>query len=33
MDVKTTFLNGDLTKEIYLKKSEGLDAHIDKVCS
>ena len=32
MDVKTVFLNGDLTKKIYMKRPEGLDALIDKVC-
>ena len=32
MDVKTTFLNRDLIEEIYMKKSEGLDAPIGKVC-
>ena len=26
MDVKTNFLNGDLTEEIYIEKPEGLDA-------
>jgi len=32
MDVKTAFLNGDLTEEIYMKRLEGLNASIDKVC-
>jgi len=32
MDVKTDFLNGDLTEEVYIKKSEGFDAPINKVC-
>ena len=32
MDVKTTFLNRDLTEEVYMERSEGLDAPIDKVC-
>jgi len=32
MDVKTAFLNGDLTEEIYMKKPEELVAPIDKVC-
>ena len=32
MDVKTTFLNGDLTEEIYMERPKGLDAPIDKVC-
>ena len=31
MDVKTTFLNGDLTEEIYMERPEGLDAPIDKI--
>ena len=31
MDVKTAFLNGDLTEEIYMKKSEGLDTPIDSM--
>jgi len=31
MDVKTTFLNRDLTKEIYMERLEGLDAPIDKI--
>jgi len=25
MDMKTTFLNEDLTKEIYMRRPEGLD--------
>jgi len=25
MDMKTTFLNEDLTEEIYMKRPEGLD--------
>jgi len=32
MDVKTTFLNGDLTEKIYMKRSEGLDAPVNKLC-
>ena len=32
MDVKTTFLNEDLTEEIYMDKSEGLDAPASQVC-
>ena len=33
MDMKTVFLNGDLSEEIYMKKPEGLNAPlIDKVC-
>ncbi|XP_020271738.1 uncharacterized protein LOC109846912 [Asparagus officinalis] len=32
MDVKTDFLNGDLTKKIYMEKAEGLDAPVGKVC-
>ena len=32
MDVNTSFLNGDLTKEIYMEKPEGLDAPAGKVC-
>ena len=31
MDVKTTFLNENLTEEIYIKRPEGLDALINKV--
>ena len=32
MDMKITFLNGDLTEKIYMEKLEGLDAPIDKIC-
>jgi len=32
MDMKTSFLNGDFTEEIYTKRPEGLDVPIDKVC-
>ena len=32
MDVKTAFLNGDLTEEIYMERPEGLDALIDNIC-
>jgi len=28
MDVKTTFLNGDLTEEIYMKRLKELDTPI-----
>ena len=31
MGVKTAFINGDLTEEIYMKRPEGLDTPIDKV--
>ena len=31
MDVKTTFLNGDLTEEIYMEKPEGLNAPAGKL--
>jgi len=31
MGVKTAFINGDLTEEIYMKRPEGLDTSIDKV--
>jgi hypothetical protein len=27
MDVKTTFLNGDIEEEIYIKKSNGFVTH------
>ena len=32
MDVKTTFLNGDMTEEIYMEKPEGLDAPANQEC-
>ena len=32
MDVKTAFLNEDLTEKIYMEKPEGLDAPLGKVC-
>ena len=32
MNVKTIFLNRDLTEEIYMEKPEGLDAPAGKVC-
>ena len=34
MDVKTTFLNGDLDEEIHMEQLEGFDVkgHEDKVC-
>jgi len=32
VDVKTTFLIGDFTEEIYIERPEGLDAPIDIVC-
>ena len=34
MDVKTTFLNGDLSEEIYMKQPEGfvVDGQEHKVC-
>jgi len=32
MDVKSAFLNGNLTKEIYMERSEGLETPID-VCN
>jgi len=31
IDVKTAFLNGDFTEEIYMEK-QGLDAPINKIC-
>lgn len=34
MDVKTTFLNGDLEEEIYMTQPEGfvIPGHEDKIC-
>ena len=31
MDVKTTFLNGKITKEVYLEQPEGFETHDPKV--
>ena len=31
MDIETTFLNEDLTKDIYMKRPRGLDTPIHKV--
>ncbi|PKI75041.1 hypothetical protein CRG98_004515 [Punica granatum] len=32
MNVKTTFLNGDLDKEVYMKQPEGFNDDSHKVC-
>ena len=32
MDVKETFLNGNIIEEIYLEQPEGFETHNPKVC-
>jgi hypothetical protein len=32
MNMKTTFLNGDLEEEVYMKQPEGFDDNNQKAC-